>query len=288
MSCFTRASSLRPAWCAPSDDSRPFDQQQRRARLLVGVAVPFARLARGGACVGSRTPGYRAWYFASMSEKSSGGGAFSSSNAIPRRLRVSQLRRASTRRADLDQIVEVDEQRQVRGQEAALGGGLRPGLDRAHERGRVRADARREVVDQTLGGGQLGGVDVATTTPSVDSPGRRWRSSSTARDARRVARQQLLDLAGEVLVEADQRDRRRHGQRERDQPQQAAVARPPSARTGACALPGRRAARRADARAVAVLVHCPRRWVGKARTVGQVARPIVRLSRICGSMETPH
>ena len=77
MSCCTRASSLRP-WWAPSDDSRP----SIKRRVVPDCSSVYRVRSRVSACValvGRRTPGYRAWYFASMSEKSSGGGAFSSS-----------------------------------------------------------------------------------------------------------------------------------------------------------------------------------------------------------------
>ena len=92
---------------------------------------------------------------------------FSSSNAMPRRLRVSQLRRASTRRR-----ISTDSSRSMNRARCAArnrrsAARLRAGLHRAHQLGRVGAHARRQVVEQALGGRQLGRRrDVAPPRPA--------------------------------------------------------------------------------------------------------------------------
>ena len=133
----------------------PLDQQQGHARLLVGVAAALARLARRGAC--GRQPHARKARLVLRLDV----------GEIERRRLVILVERdaepfarvpAAPRLdppADLDEVGEVDEQRQVRFQEAPLGGRLRPGLDRADERRRIGAHARGQIVDQPLGGGQL-------------------------------------------------------------------------------------------------------------------------------------
>ena len=139
-----------------------------------------SRVSACVALVGSRTPGYRAWYFASMSEKSSGGGAFSSSNAMPRRLRVSQLRRASTRRRTSTRSSRSTNRGRCAARNRRSAAASVPVLTaRTSSGGYARTRAARSSIRRSAAGSS-DGEDVATTTPSVDSPGRRWRSSSTA------------------------------------------------------------------------------------------------------------
>ena len=73
---------------------------------------------------------------------------------------------------------------------------------------RRRADARRQVIDQPLRRRQLGRVRRRHHHAQRRQPGQALAQLLDRGDAGRLARQELLDLAGQVAVEVHQRDGR--------------------------------------------------------------------------------
>ena len=92
-------------------------------------------------------------YFFWMSAKSSGGAGSVSSSSVPVDGRVLPVDPILDALADGLQIGQRQQRRRVILDERALR--LPAGAHRAHQIARIEPDARREIVDQPFGGGQL-------------------------------------------------------------------------------------------------------------------------------------
>ena len=128
--------------------------------------------------------------------------------------------------AHLLEIVESDVERGVLLEEGALLGVA--DADRVDTPGRVRAHARREIVEEALAGREvLGRVRVDDDAEVLQAGHARARKLFERDDARGLPREQRLDPAVEVQVERRGAKRRGDGEEERDRPQDLPVTQGP-------------------------------------------------------------
>ncbi len=109
--------------------------------------------------------------------------------------------------------------------EVALVGVAR--ADVVHHVRRVGADARRQVVDEALGVGQPRFVGDLDDDREVVQAGGALAQLVEGADARRVAREELLDLAAQVRVEPHRPRRSGDAEDQREDPDEPSVAQQP-------------------------------------------------------------
>ena len=156
-------------------------------------------------------------YFFSMSDVSRDGGALSvveertlllRNLVVPSRLDAPQ---------DLLEVGEIGVERRVPLEKGLLGRVARAHV--LHHAGRVRANAGGQVVEEPLCRRQVPQVgDLGDHSEELEA--RVARAHLLERPhARRLPREELLDLAAQVNVEADRSDGRGHRQAQRDHPE---------------------------------------------------------------------
>jgi hypothetical protein len=128
--------------------------------------------------------------------------------------------------ADDPQILERDQAAGVPFDEGAFGGEAGPHV--ADLGARVAANARREIVQEALTGGQTVGATGIDQQAQILQPGHPMAQLLDGDHAGRVAREQLFDVAAEVPVERRGAPGRRNGEQQRHGPEQLAVAERPS------------------------------------------------------------